>query len=103
MNGEAAFVNASGNIYACSSFVDDEGFYIGNVFSGLDEVLQNKVAAIIKEAMGECSACKDLSICGGGCFARVYGENTLCKAECAMKRESIKRVQLENKILSNEL
>lgn len=98
MNGEAAFVDASGKIFACSSLVDNEDFYIGNVQTGLDQDLQNKVATMIKETMCECSACKDLQVCGGGCFARVYGNNALSKAECAMQRECIKRVKLQSEI-----
>lgn len=95
MNGEAAFVDASGKIYACSSLVNDENFYLGNVEDGLNPELQKKISETIRETMQECLACKDLSICGGGCFARHYGGNTLSKAECAMQRITIKKVNNE--------
>ena len=93
MNGEAAFVDASGRIYACSSLLDDENFYIGNVETGVDEALQQKVASRIKKAIEKCLKCQDLSVCGGGCFARAYGTDGFSKCECAMQRESIKRVK----------
>lgn len=92
MNGEAAFVNPAGKIFACSSFMDDEEFCIGSVFSGIEEDLQSMIAEKIKASMSECSSCENLSKCGGGCFARAVGEKRLSEAECAMQKVSIARV-----------
>lgn len=93
MNGEAAFVDATGKIYACSSLVGDENFYIGNVASGLDVALVEKISKKISESMHFCKECPDFKLCGGGCFARWYGsgEKLAYKSECAMKKVSIKR------------
>ena len=90
MNGEAAFVEASGKIYACSSLIGDEDFYIGNVFDGLDNALVEKVSAKISGSMHFCKDCSDFRQCGGGCFARWYGSGELLayKSECALKRSA---------------
>ena len=91
MNGEAAFVEASGKIYACSSLIGDEEFYIGNVQDGLDVALVNKVSSKISKSMSFCKECFDFRQCGGGCFARWYGsgEQVAYKSECALKRSAI--------------
>lgn len=91
MNGEAAFVEASGKIYACSSLVGDEEFYIGNVQAGLDVVLVNKISSKISKSMSFCKECPYFRQCGGGCFARWYGsgEQVAYKSECALKRSAI--------------
>lgn len=94
MNGEAAFVDAKGDIYACSSFVGDSKFYLGNVVTGIEDDLVTKTQALISQSMDFCRQCPDFQLCGGGCFARWYG---LAKkedygAECAMKRVSIEQV-----------
>ena len=91
MNGEAAFVEASGKIYACSSLIGDEEFYIGNVQDGLDVALVNKVSSKISKSMSFCKECSDFRQCGGGCFARWYGsgEPVAYKSECALKRSAI--------------
>ena len=91
MNGEAAFVEASGKLYACSSLIGDEEFYIGNVQAGLDVVLVNKVSSKISKSMSFCKECSDFRQCGGGCFARWYGsgEQVAYRSECALKRSAI--------------
>ena len=91
MNGEASFVEASGKIYACSSLIGDEEFYIGNVQDGLDVALVNKVSSKISKSMSFCKECSDFRQCGGGCFARWYGsgEPVAYKSECALKRSAI--------------
>ena len=94
MNGEAAFVDASGKIYACSSLLGDANFYIGNVQDGLDIALVEKISRKISESMHFCKECADFKLCGGGCFARWYGsgECVAYKSECAMKRVTIKKL-----------
>ena len=91
MNGEASFVEASGKIYACSSLIGDEEFYLGNVQDGLDVALVNKVSSKISKSMSFCKECSDFRQCGGGCFARWYGsgEQVAYKSECALKRSAI--------------
>ena len=91
MNGEASFVEASGKIYACSSLIGDEEFYLGNVQDGLDVALVNKVSSRISKSMSFCKECPDFRQCGGGCFARWYGsgEPVAYKSECALKRSAI--------------
>lgn len=95
MNGEAAFVDALGDIYACSSLVGCKEFYLGNVFTGLLPSLLTRAGEFIGKSMDFCRQCKCFNLCGGGCFARWYGlENkNAYEAECAMKRASIKYCQ----------
>lgn len=92
MNGEAAFVDAQGNLYACSSLTGNPEFYLGHVTTGLDKAKQQKVAALIQDGMSFCMRCPSFSLCGGACFARWYGANCGNQgyaAECALKQVSI--------------
>lgn len=95
MNGEAAFVDAKGDIYACSSLVGNKDFYIGNVETGLDNKLVNKVQEQIRTTMFFCKQCEDFKLCGGGCFARWYGSGVKAPypSECALKRVSIAQIK----------
>ncbi len=94
MNGEAAFVDAGGNIYACSSLVGQEEFFLGTVAEGLQAELAAKTGALISASMDFCRKCADFRLCGGGCFARWHGmaDKAAYGAECAMKRVSIGQV-----------
>lgn len=96
MNGEAAFVDAEGRIYACSSLVGDEDFRLGDVWEGIDVERQQAVAALIWNSMAFCRECPDFPLCGGGCFARWYGSGCVGRAyeaECALKRVCIRWFQ----------
>ncbi|WP_371378509.1 radical SAM protein [Sporomusa aerivorans] len=92
MNGEAAFVDACGGIYACSSLAGNQDFYLGHVRTGLDKGKLQKVAALIQDGMSFCLKCPSFSLCGGACFARWYGANCGSQGydvECALKQVSI--------------
>ncbi|WP_188399883.1 radical SAM/SPASM domain-containing protein [Sporomusa sp. GT1] len=92
MNGEAAFVDAQGNLYACASLAGNPDFCLGHVTTGLDKVRQKKVASLIQEGMSFCRHCPSFSLCGGACFARWYGAgcgNQGYAAECALKQVAI--------------
>lgn len=92
MNGASAHVDARGRFYACSSFVGDPRFFIGDTVNGLDEARQRETAAFIAKCMAFCSECPDFSACGGACFARWYG-GARCGAdltECALKRAAFR-------------
>lgn len=96
MNGEAAFVDARGRIYACSSLVGDEDFRLGDVSKGIDQARQEAVMELIQNSMGFCLECPVFSLCGGGCFARWYGSGCIDKAyeaECALKKVCIQWYQ----------
>lgn len=96
MNGEAAFVDARGRIYACSSLVGDEDFRLGDVWEGIDVKRQQAVAALIWNSMAFCRECPAFPLCGGGCFARWYGSGCVGRAyeaECALKRVCIRWFQ----------
>lgn len=100
MNGKAIFVDSCGNIYACSSLVGNKEFYLGNVHSGLCEELQKKIELKIHQSMHFCESCDSFKLCGGGCFARWYGEGYQqeYRAECALKKQSITRFKKNEKI-----
>lgn len=92
MNGEAAFVDAQGNMYACASLAGNPDFYLGHVKTGLDKAKQQKVAASIQSEMNFCLRCPSFSLCGGACFARWYGAGCGDQgyaAECALKQVAI--------------
>lgn len=93
MNGEAVFVDAQGNLYACSSLVGNERFCLGHVQGGVSEQRQESVTTLIQASMAFCYKCDCLPLCGGGCFARWYGSGIDGRAydgECALKKASIR-------------
>lgn len=91
MNGEAAFVDAKGDIYACSSLIGDADYFLGNVEQGIIALRQQEVAAKIKASMRFCFTCNDFKLCGGGCYARWLNSNCAgpYTGECALKKKSI--------------
>ncbi|TEB10405.1 radical SAM/SPASM domain-containing protein [Pelotomaculum propionicicum] len=100
MNAEAAFVDAKGGIYACSSLVGDEDFRLGDAAHGIDEGRRQAVAALIRNSMIFCRECPAFPLCGGGCFARWYGSGCAGKAyeaECALKQVCIQWYQEHRK------
>ncbi len=94
MNGEAAFVDVHGNIFACSSLMGRERYRLGTAEAGRDPEKVAEVSTFIKEAMHACRSCEYFSLCGGGCFSRWLdkdGHVRQSEAECAMKKFFIKR------------
>ncbi|MHC1758113.1 MAG: radical SAM protein [Negativicutes bacterium] len=73
MNGEAAFVNAIGEIYACASLSGFPVFRLGHVDTGIDPGQMQTIREMIQGSMAFCPACESFALCGGGCFARWYG------------------------------
>ena len=92
MNGAGAHVDPVGNIYACSSFVGDAHFLLGDVERGIDVQRQKEVAQEMQNAMAFCRTCADFSACGGACYARRAGQGhpAASDAECALKRAAMK-------------
>lgn len=88
MNGQTAYVDAEGNIYACGSLIGNEAFYLGNVDNGIDVNKQEKIANYIKESMNFCLSCASFPHCGGACFARWYGSSQqgAYEVECSLKK-----------------
>lgn len=94
MNGEAAFVDVHGNIYACSSLMGRENYRLGTVATGRDTEKVREVGNFIYKAMSTCRSCEYFPLCGGGCFSRWLdkdGKVRVSEAECAMKKFFIKR------------
>ncbi len=93
MSGQGVHVDAAGRIYACSSFVGDPRFYLGNVADGgIDPIRQAKTADAMRKRLGQCLDCEDFARCGGACFAR--SSDGVSPAECALKRASITAVYM---------
>lgn len=90
MNGAGAHVDPVGNIYACSSFVGDVRFLLGNVKQGIYEWRQKELAHEMQNAMAFCRACADFSVCGGACYARGVERSAPYMPECALKRAAIR-------------
>lgn len=59
-------VTPGGNIYPCTSFIDDENYYMGNVFDGLDK---DRMAAIAARSNTPetCKECDLRSRCTNSC------------------------------------
>lgn len=100
MNGEAAFVDVHGNIYACSSLMGGERYRLGTVHTGRDPEKVKQVGSFIKSAMSECRSCEYFPLCGGGCFSRWLDKDGRVRksdAECAMKQFFIRRYLKKHK------
>ena len=75
----SASIDPKGNIYGCQEMTSNEGeqsiFYIGNIYSGVDD---SKRLALMQSfndvaATGtNCSSCRYNRICNGGCVANNY-------------------------------
>ena len=92
MNGAGVHVDAAGRIYACSSFVGDARFLLGDVEHGIDARRQEETAHEMQSSMEFCRTCRDFTSCGGACWARCMGSDALCAAECALKRAAMQTV-----------
>lgn len=102
MNGEAAFIDVHGYIYACSSLMGREKYLLGTVKTGRDPAKVREVGAFIKTAMVKCRSCEYFPLCGGGCFSRWLDKEGRVRpsdAECAMKKFFIRKY-LEKKGLA---
>ena len=86
MRGEEAYITSDGKIYACSSLVGNPAFLLGNVWDGMDPEKTKQVGGIVAGAMQVCKECPQLSVCGGGCFARWQGRDGKAEEECAMQQ-----------------
>lgn len=96
MNGEAAFVDAAGEIYACASLAGFPEYRLGNVKLGIDFRQQVQIGEFIRHSMDFCPACAAFALCGGACFARWYGSQCTgapYPPECALKKVFIKQYQ----------
>ena len=93
MNGQAAFVDANGEIYACASLAGFPEFRLGHVSEGIDLGKQQAISDTIRQSMGFCPQCPAFSLCGGACFARWYGAGKTgdpYPPECALKNTFIR-------------
>ena len=95
MNGAGVHIDAAGRIYACSSFVGDARFLLGDVEHGIDVRRQETVAHEMQRAMAFCRACADFAGCGGACYARWAGQehSAASDAECALKRAAMRAAE----------
>ena len=92
MRGEEAYITSDGKIYACSSLVGNPAFLLGNVWDGMDPEKTKQVGGIVAGAMQVCKECPQISVCGGGCFARWQGRDGKAEEECAMQQAFAKYI-----------
>ena len=98
MSGAGVHIDAAGRAYACSSFVGDARFLLGDVEHGIDVQRQEEVAREMQSAMAFCRACADFAGCGGACYARWAGQqhSALSNADCALKRAAMQTVHISD-------
>ena len=99
-----ASIHPSGDIYACQEMTSNEGsesiFWIGNIYTGVDEKRREELAnAFNKELVEneECGSCRLYRICRGSCVANNYLINgdinkpspIICKWEQMLLDEAI--------------
>ncbi len=77
-----ASVHPSGDLYACQEMTSNDGcdspFWIGNIYSGVDNDRRVQLASmLIKDKMRgpNCDQCRLRRICDGGCVANNYLAN----------------------------
>ena len=62
-------VAVDGAIYFCSSLADSPEFKMGDVFSGLDAQIQDRINETFQvDNRTDCSTCWARNLCGGGCL-----------------------------------
>lgn len=65
-------VSASGGLFACHRFVDDDSASMGNVDEGIDHVRQKQwLTARMVDRQQPCRSCWARYLCGGGCHYEV--------------------------------
>ena len=74
-----ASIHPNGNVYACQEMTSNEGdssiFYIGNIFTGIDDERRTTLMAMYDDTKitgDDCTKCKYNRICDGGCVANNY-------------------------------
>lgn len=74
-----ASVDYAGNVYACQEMCsckgDSDPFYIGNIYSGIDDSMRLKLIGTFdpkSRAGSDCEHCKLNRICDSGCVANNY-------------------------------
>lgn len=74
-----ASIHPNGNVYGCQEMTSNEGdesiFYIGNIFTGIDDERRHALMALFDDntVVGKnCDTCKYNRICDGGCVANNY-------------------------------
>ncbi len=87
-------VNVDGKIYACTQFIGDEEFCMGDVFSGLDVQKQMAVAGRVHVLPEECRECGLRERCTNscGCLNRLEtgDEAEVSPMQCAYERMLIR-------------
>ncbi len=68
-------VNNDGKIYACSVFLGDDSFLIGDIFSGINADLQRKFALPTCNSNEQCTYCWAQFLCAGECYATAFKRN----------------------------
>ena len=82
-------VTPAGNIYPCTSFLNDEEYYLGNVYDGIDA---SRVAAIAKKSHTP-ETCRDCDLvrrctnsCGCSNRMNTGNENMVSPLQCSYER-----------------
>ena len=82
-------VTPEGNLYPCTSFINDADYYLGNVFDGIDE---NQVRAIAKRSNTP-ETCRDCDLktrctnsCGCANRMNTGSENQVSPLQCTYER-----------------
>jgi len=64
--------DGSGNIYPCDSFVGNDEFILGNIYSGIDEQRRKKFVNGTIFSRKKCHSCWARYICAGDCYHNSY-------------------------------
>ncbi len=87
-------VNVDGKIYACTQFIGDEDFCMGDVFGGLDLQKQTAIASRVHILPEECRECDLRERCTNscGCLNRLEtgNEAEVSPMQCAYERMLIR-------------
>lgn len=64
--------DGSGNIYPCDSFVGEDNFILGNIYSGMNEDARRRFIDGTVLRRNKCNKCWARNICAGDCFHNSY-------------------------------
>jgi uncharacterized protein len=108
-----ASVHPNGNLYGCQEMTSNEGdksiFYIGNIYTGVEEDRRQALMDLFDSSTitgTNCESCRYNRICDGGCVANNYLANGslthLPKMHCWWKQTMLDEAVRVMQILGNE-
>jgi len=107
-------VDINGDIYPCATFTYLKEFKLGNIYTGFDNAIFNKLLSGTKDHITQCKECEFNRYCKTACMYRsLINDGAISKPDeinCAIQKEFIKlgiyfwsEIFIQNKVALDEL